>query len=119
MRTIRIYVSLARCPTPYCRSTFELPLQDRPAAASQRGDALVKSYNELPYTSFPDPARHPDRLATIGTLLGLDVAAIARCRVLELACGDGSNLVPIAATLPNADFVGFDFAAGPVACRQE
>ena len=93
-------------------------MQDKPAAGLQRGDALVKSYNELPYTSFPDPARHPDRLATIGTLLGLDVAAIARCRVLELACGDGSNLVPIAATLPNADFVGFDFAAGPITRAQ-
>jgi SAM-dependent methyltransferase len=38
--------------------------------------------------------------------------------VLELACGDGSNLVPIAATLPNASFVGFDFAAQPVARAQ-
>src|SRR6478672_12020095 len=78
-------------------------------------DPLVRSYNDVPYTSSPDPARHPERLATLGTLLGLDVAPVATCRVLELACGDGANLVPIAATLPGATFVGFDLAARPIA----
>ena len=82
-------------------------------------DALVKSYNDVAYTSLPDAARHPARLATIGTLLGLDVAPLANCRILELACGDGLNIVPIAATLPNATLVGFDFAARPVARAKE
>ena len=81
-------------------------------------DALVKSYNDVAYTSLPDAARHPARLATIGTLFGLDVAPLANCRILELACGDGLNIVPIAATLPNATLVGFDFAARPVARAQ-
>jgi SAM-dependent methyltransferase len=97
----------------------ENPLSDTPTTSSGSGnDALVKSYNEVPYTSFPNAAHHPDRLATIGTLLGLDVAPVATCRVLEFACGDGSNLVPIAATLPSATFVGFDFAARPIARAQ-
>ena len=78
----------------------------------------MRSYNDVPYTSSPDPARHPDRLATLGRLLGIDVAAVTTCRVLELACGDGANLVPIAAALPGATFVGFDFAAQPVARAQ-
>ena len=78
-------------------------------------DALQDSYNDVPYVSAPDPARHPDRLATIGTLLGLHVAPLAACRVLEIACGDGSSLIPIAATLPSASFTGFDFAAQPLA----
>ena len=81
-------------------------------------DALLTGYNDVPYTSAPDPARHPERLATLGTLLGLDVAPLATCRVLELACGDGANLVPIASTLPGATFVGFDFAAAPIARAQ-
>jgi SAM-dependent methyltransferase len=81
-------------------------------------DALLRGYNDVPYTSAPDPARHPERLATLGTLLGLDVAPVASCRVLELACGDGANLVPIASTLPGATFVGFDFAAAPIARAQ-
>jgi SAM-dependent methyltransferase len=78
-------------------------------------DPLVRSYNDVPYMSSPDPARHPDRLATLGTLLGLDIAPVATSRVLELACGDGANLIPIAATLPDATFVGFDFAPAPIA----
>jgi len=83
------------------------------------GDPLVQSYNDVPYTSAPDPARHPDRLATIGTLMGVDVAPVATSRVLELGCGDGANLIAIAATLPDATFVGFDFAATPVARAQQ
>src|SRR4051794_16481456 len=85
------------------------------APGNVEDDALARSYNDVPYTSSPDPARHPDRLATIGMLFGLDVAPVDTCRVLEFACGDGSNLVPIAALLPNASFVGFDFAAQPIA----
>ena len=94
-------------------------MSDTPAPALEPGnDALVKSHNDVPYTSFPDAAHHPDRLATIGMLLGLDIAPIATCRVLEFACGDGANLVPIASTLPNATFVGFDFAAGAISRAQ-
>lgn len=78
-------------------------------------DPLAAVYNDVPYTSAPSPARHPERLATIGTLLGLGVAPVATCRVLELACGDGASLVSIAATLPHARFVGVDFAAQPLA----
>ena len=83
--------------------------------SGQDSEALVRAYNELAYTSFPDFASHPDHLATVATLLGLDVAPVATCRVLELACGDGTNLVPVAAGLPNATFVGVDFAARPLA----
>ncbi len=89
------------------------PLPDRP-----RDEALVKAYNDVAYTSFPNTASHPHRLATIATLLGLDAAPVATCRVLEMACGDGTNLVPMAAAMPNATFVGFDFAARPVAHAQ-
>jgi SAM-dependent methyltransferase len=84
-------------------------------ADSPSADALAASYNDVPYTSAPSPARHPDRLATIGALFGLDVAPVARCRMLELACGDGASLVSIAAALPQARFVGVDFAARPLA----
>ena len=94
-------------------------MSDTPTHEPEPGnDALVRSYNDVAYTSFADAARHPERLATIGTLLGMDVAPLATCRVLEFACGDGLSLLPIAATLPNATFVGFDFAARPIASAQ-
>lgn len=45
--------------------------------------------------------------------------AVERCRVLELACGDGSNLIPMAFGLPGSEFTGVDLAAKPVECAQE
>ena len=78
-------------------------------------DALATAYNDVPYVSSPDPARHPERHAAIATLYGLDVAPVQTCRILEFACGDGSNLAPIAASLPSAQCIGFDFASAPVA----
>ena len=94
----------------------QAPLSESSGSRPQTtDDALVRSYNDVPYTSAPDPARHPERLATVGTLLGMDVAAVPTCRVLELACGDGASLVPIAASLPDATFVGLDIAAAPIA----
>jgi SAM-dependent methyltransferase len=44
-------------------------------------------------------------------LFGLEPAAVETCRVLELGCGDGGNLVPMALGLPGAQFVGIDSAA--------
>jgi SAM-dependent methyltransferase len=36
---------------------------------------------------------------------------VESCRVLELGCGDGGNLLPMALGLPGAQFVGIDSAA--------
>src|SRR4249920_3786473 len=39
---------------------------------------------------------------------------IERCRVLEIACGDAGNLIPMAYGLPGSQFFGFDLAARPI-----
>lgn len=72
-------------------------------------------YDAIPYPSFALPQTHPDRLATLGTLFGMAPAPIDRCRVLELGCGDGANLIPMALGLPGSAFVGIDLAARPIA----
>jgi methyltransferase-like protein/protein-L-isoaspartate O-methyltransferase len=61
------------------------------------------------------PQTHPDRLATLANLFGLKPAPVERCRVLELGCGDGGNLIPMAFGLPLSTFVGIDLAERPVA----
>lgn len=53
-------------------------------------------YDEFPYPSAPYPYTHPDRLATLATLFGLETAAIEDSRVLEVGCADGANLIPMA-----------------------
>ena len=73
-------------------------------------NASQASYDELPYQSFPVAQTHPDRLATLGRLFGLAPTPIERCRVLEIGCSSGGNLIPVAATLPHSEFVGVDFS---------
>jgi len=46
----------------------------------------------------------------IGRLYGLDPAPAPRCRVLELGCGRGDNLFPMAWSLPESEFTGIDLA---------
>jgi methyltransferase-like protein/ubiquinone/menaquinone biosynthesis C-methylase UbiE len=73
------------------------------------------SYDVIPYPSGSRASSHPDRLATLATLLGMQPAPVERCRVLELGCGDGGNLLPMASTLSDSEFVGVDLAASAVA----
>jgi cyclopropane fatty-acyl-phospholipid synthase-like methyltransferase len=73
------------------------------------------SYDLVAYPGYAHPQTHPDRLAVIGSLFGLDPARVTHCRVLELGCGNGSNLVPMAWGLPKSEFTGIDLAARPIA----
>ena len=69
------------------------------------------SYDEVPYPSAPRPQTHPDRLATLATLFGSSPPSVDSCRVLELGCADGANLIPMAYGLPEGEFVGVDLSA--------
>lgn len=84
-------------------------------ATSVPGDRLLDAYEEVAYVGRANRKSHPDRLATIASLLGMNPAPPTQCRVLEVACGDGGNLVPMAASLPGSRFVGFDFAPTGIA----
>jgi SAM-dependent methyltransferase len=73
------------------------------------------SYNEMPYLSLPMAQTHPDRLASVAKLFGMSPAPIASCRVLEIGCGNGGNLIPMAHFLPGSSFTGIDLAERPIA----
>jgi methyltransferase-like protein len=73
------------------------------------------SYDEVPYPGRPYAQTHPDRLATVATLLGLKPAPADRCRVLELGCGSGGNLIPMALGLPESTFLGIDASPQEIA----
>jgi len=72
-------------------------------------------YDEIAYPTFPISYTHPDRLATVGTHFGMRPAPVERCRVLELGCSNGANLLAMAITLPESEFVGIDLAGRPIA----
>jgi hypothetical protein len=66
------------------------------------------SYEEVPYANDPYRSSHPDQLATVARLSGLAPPPPDHCRVLELGCARGGNLIPMAAGLPQSEFVGID-----------
>ena len=73
------------------------------------------SYDETPYPSLSYVQSHPDRLATVATLLGLSPPPVQSCRVLEVGCAGGGNIVPMAYALPGSEFVGIDTSARQIA----
>ncbi|MCB8944842.1 MAG: methyltransferase regulatory domain-containing protein [Ardenticatenaceae bacterium] len=80
---------------------------------------LQQTYENTPYPSFSYTQTHPDRLATIAAILGLTPPPIEQCRVLEIGCASGGNLIPMATTLPRSEFVGIDFSARQIEAGQE
>ena len=79
-----------------------------------QGSPSPTSYDVIPYDSQPFAQSHPDRLATLGRLFGLAPAPITQCRVLELGCASGGNLIPMAFQLPESEFVGLDLSTRQV-----
>jgi methyltransferase-like protein/cyclopropane fatty-acyl-phospholipid synthase-like methyltransferase len=79
--------------------------------ANPAAPPTATSYDEVPYESHPFVQTHPSRLFVVGTLFGLRPVPAQRCRVLELACAAGGNLIPMADALPDATFVGLDLSA--------
>ena len=76
---------------------------------------LPTSYDQVPYPGLSYSQSHPDRLATLATLLGMKPAAVKRCRVLELGCAVGGNLIPMAYGLSGSQFVGIDSSPRQIA----
>ena len=66
------------------------------------------SYNDIPYMGRVHAQTHIERMALSARVFGMETVPLETARVLELGCGDGSNLVNMAINLPNATFVGVD-----------
>jgi SAM-dependent methyltransferase len=77
------------------------------------------AHDTVAYPTRCCPQAHPDRLATLATLFGMSPAPVERCRVLELGCGDGRNLLALAFALPGSAFVGVDLAPSVVTRAKE
>ncbi len=80
---------------------------------------MASPYNEVAYQGHPYAQTHQNRLSAIAALYGVATAPVATCRVLELACGDGGNLIPMAAGFPAAQFTGLDIAEKAIAQGNE
>src|SRR5262245_8797368 len=85
-------------------------IQDGSKRGRQMPAELPNPYDLVPYESHPFSQTHPSRLATVGILFGMRPAAIHKCRVLELGCAAGGNLIPMAVQLPDSQFIGVDLS---------
>lgn len=73
-------------------------------------DSIRESYDKVLYPCDARPAAHPNRLATLATLFGIEPPDIAHCRMLEIGCGDGTHSLSVAHSLPEAQCVAIDLA---------
>jgi methyltransferase-like protein/2-polyprenyl-3-methyl-5-hydroxy-6-metoxy-1,4-benzoquinol methylase len=69
------------------------------------------SYDAVPYTSNSFEETSPESLAVVARVFGLESPDIHTCRVLELGCSSGGNILPLAELYPDAEFVGVDLSA--------
>src|SRR5438552_708734 len=99
------------------QSPIAVPVSATEAAAA-RGRLRNRTNlipGRLPGEPRPLQAAHVDALAVTAALAGLRVAPVGRCRVLEIGCGVGGNLLPIAQALPQSTFVGIDLSGRQIA----
>jgi methyltransferase-like protein len=69
---------------------------------------IAASYEAVPYASHAFAQSHPRRAATVARLQGLTAPAWRGCRVLELGCAAGGNLIPMALENATGEFLGLD-----------
>jgi len=79
---------------------------------SDRDDERIvsESYERVPYPSGSEHHSHPSHVAAMAILHGIDSAPPEDCRVLELGCADGGNLIPMAFELRQSRFTGIDLS---------
>jgi methyltransferase-like protein/trans-aconitate methyltransferase len=73
-------------------------------------DPLLASYEAVSYRSKPIAFAEPDSIAANALLHGITPPPPDRCRMLELGCAAGMNLVSVAFTSPKSQFVGIDLS---------
>lgn len=79
---------------------------------------MSNDYDAVEYPHAPITTADPDRIAVMGALFGMQPVAPSRCRVLELGCGSGGNLIPLADRHPDSTFFGVDLSPAAIAQGQ-
>ncbi|MCX4029899.1 methyltransferase regulatory domain-containing protein [Endozoicomonas sp. SM1973] len=75
---------------------------------------IAQAYNETLYRSDPFVKTHPEHLASLGVLFGFTPVNPLQCRVLEIGCAMGGNLIPMAMNYPDSEFIGIDISKNQI-----
>jgi methylase of polypeptide subunit release factors len=79
----------------------------------------VNAYDDLPYFSAAIEWSAPERLALASCLHGGPRPRLDSYRMLELGCGNGANILPLAYYRPRSTFVGVDGAGTAIALAEQ
>lgn len=71
----------------------------------------TNDYDAVPYESHPFDQTTAQNLYTIAKLFSLDAPDYRNCKVLELGCASGGNIIPLAELYPDAEFTGIDLSS--------
>ena len=78
-------------------------------------DAAPFAYDAVPYPTSVNALQTPDRIRAAGLLHGWRAPDPASASILEIGCGDGYNLMGIAAAAPGVRCLGFDLSVNAIA----
>jgi 2-polyprenyl-3-methyl-5-hydroxy-6-metoxy-1,4-benzoquinol methylase/methyltransferase-like protein len=95
-------------------SATEYPLEQQELL-----DHIAQSYGQLNYLSFTYKQTHPNYLAALGHWHGLKPTNPFRCRILEIGCAGGGNLLPYAESHLDCQCVGIDLTKEHIDRAQE
>ena len=68
------------------------------------------SYDQIAYPSLIFWQSHPEAMAVIARLHGIDAPPVETARILHVGGGDGLDAIAMATAFPKADVVNFDIA---------
>ena len=76
---------------------------------------MPTAYDKVRYPGSVYAQTDPAALGVIAQLFGLPFAPFQNCRMLEIGCGEGVNLINLALSAPGARFLGVDLAQTAIA----
>lgn len=82
-------------------------------------ESLQDSYEKIPYYFHTTETGHPDNIAVRAKIYGIDTASVRNCRVLDLGCGRGANLVAMAYQYRDSEFLGIDLSREHISEAQD
>lgn len=82
-------------------------------------DPIQQLYETRVYPAMSHPLSDPAVSGVAAMLAGLRVPDPARARILEIGCGSGHNLIPLALRWPESRLAGIDLAAPAILAARE